>query len=274
MINKIDAVANEAEVKNFIRHHWSAKQGLTRDKELYKAIKKKTDSKNSAVTLAKELNDSATRYAAILSPSHSYWNSKGDEVKSCLGTFQLFNISQNRPLLLAITEKFADGDLKSSFSALQAVAVRNKMMGRTGSGSTEKVYSELAKKISDVEIDSYAGLKTSISKVMPTDSEFKEGFAQAKVSSPKISRYLLRILERVKTGEQFPEFVPNPNALEVDLEHILPKKHSENWDAFGGEDVRQDHVNRLGNHALLSVPLNSAADRGTFTSKLTPFFSV
>jgi hypothetical protein len=69
MTTVISEVASEPELKNFIRHYWTATHGMTRERELYDAIKKSINSKAKAVEFAKSLAKASTFYAGLSNPA-------------------------------------------------------------------------------------------------------------------------------------------------------------------------------------------------------------
>ena len=74
MITAITDVAGEPDVKGFIRQAWIANYGLTREKQLYDALKREVTDKAKAVAYAQLLARQAVTYAALGNPSHERWD--------------------------------------------------------------------------------------------------------------------------------------------------------------------------------------------------------
>ncbi|MGJ3560353.1 GmrSD restriction endonuclease domain-containing protein [Streptomyces sp. INA 01156] len=70
---------------------------------------------------------------------------------------------------------------------------------------------------------------------MPYDTNLREQFALATVgrSDSKLARYYLSALETTSRKESQPEFFPNSNPSQVNLEHIFPQNAKEaDWEDF------------------------------------------
>jgi len=68
MSNTITDVAEEPDIKVFIRQAWIATHGLTREKQLYDAIKRQVTNKQKAIEYIKGLGEDALVYAALRNP--------------------------------------------------------------------------------------------------------------------------------------------------------------------------------------------------------------
>src|SRR5262249_29385628 len=84
MSSTITDVAEEPDIKVFIRQAWISKHGLTREKQLYEAIKRQVTNKAKAIELVKSLANDALVYAALRNPSHDRWTDYGEGVIEAL----------------------------------------------------------------------------------------------------------------------------------------------------------------------------------------------
>lgn len=71
---------------------------------------------------------------------------------------------------------------------------------------------------------------------------------------------------KIKLGEAQPELVPNTNANEVNLEHVLPQNPSLYCGQIEAE-VADVYFNRLGNLALMKQKINSEIGNAGFDAK-------
>lgn len=102
---------------------------------------------------------------------------------------------------------------------------------------------------------------------MPTDKEFQSSFATRRITNGKLARYYLHALERAADGETQPELIPNQDAEEVNLEHILPKNpKASDWLAFD-QDEHKIWVHRLGNMVLLQKGTNDRIGNKPWSEK-------
>lgn len=262
----IEAAASEEEILQFIRYHWSSKYGLTREKELFDAIKRKTSNSNLVITYLSELENDVNFYLALLNPNHNYWNSYSDACRFYLKNLLDLQLFQNRPLLLSILKKFTKADVEKALKLIVSWSVRNLIVGISGSGTIEKEFSSQAKLISEGKIISAQELKNSVSNLIPTDEAFKKQFKIATVSKNYIARYYLSEIEKAyhTTSEQ----ETSKDTEKVNLEHILPEKPNleKDWNNFTEED-HKTYFKRIGNLTLLDKDLNSKQRNSSFKEK-------
>jgi hypothetical protein len=80
----------------------------------------------------------------------------------------------------------------------------------------------------------------------------------------------LGALERAARGDQHPEFVPNANEDEVNLEHVLPEAPGDKWKHLTAEQCRTLYK-RIGNFALMRAKENSTIGNAAFSQKKVVF---
>ena len=251
----------------FLRHFWSAKHGLTREKDLYRSIKSRVSTPANVMDFARELARDSFYYAAILSPEHEYWSDSTTIAHERIRTLGLLGLVQYRPMLLSALAHLQSKDVEDLLRLLISWNVRLLIVGGLGGGVMEGYYSELGRKISNGEVKSVAEIVRSAKEFIPTDAIFRERFASARVSKVSLARYYLRALERQAVGEPQPELITNTDPAELTLEHILPERIAdESWSEFTEED-RKAYSARLGNMILLSQRINSKIRSGPFDAK-------
>lgn len=252
---------------SFLRHYWSSRQGATRERELYKSIKETVQTENQAVDLAENLSKAARLYAAILSSDHEFWSDYASVTKGNLDSLGRLDLEQNRPLLLAALQFFSKPEIGKLLRSLVSWSVRGLIMGGVGGGVYERRYCAAAVKIRAGEIKTTTELLSELSPIVPSDDDFKKAFTFAKVTRGTLARYYLSALERQAMGTSEPELVPNEDADQVNLEHVLPKNAREaDWSQFT-PDERKSYVHRLGNMALLKKSENSRIGNKPFIIK-------
>ena len=260
-----EATAEDDIVVAFLRHYWSSVYGLTRERDLYKAVKKKITNPKQAADLAGKLHESAKRYAALSNTSHQLWNKYGATAQGHVATLNTLRMTQMRPLLLAILDHFKPAEAQRAFRYLVSCAVRLLMVGGRG-GSVESRYSEAAMNIRRKAIKDAAGVRQAMKTVYPADRQFRDAFAIATVSKEYLARYYLRALERAERNEKAPEFIPNANEEEVNLEQVLPQEPGNNWKHLTGDRCKELYK-RIGNFALMKSTENSTIGNASFDDK-------
>lgn len=256
----LDVSAENDIFVTFLRHHWSSMFGAVRERELYEKIKEEITTPAQAVRYAKELAQAAQLYAALQSPSHEYWLTRGftSTTKANIETLLKLELEQNRPLLLAVMAHFSKPELRKTLQALVRWSVRGLIVGGIGGGRTERAYCEAAMKVRSGAIKTTVKLLKELLPIVPDDKSFEDSFRRARQTKARISRYLLLALERQEQGETEAELVPNSNEDEVNLEHILPRNaEPKDWLDFAPEEIPV-WSQRIGNHCLLKKSENGA----------------
>lgn len=264
----IESALNEEEILQYIRYFWSSKNGLVREKELFKEIKNKITNKNQTITFLSNIERGVELYLAILNPDHPFWKDYPNDCMYSISELNELKLIQPRPLLMAILEIFSSkDDVSKALRLIVSWSVRNLITGVTGAGTLEREFSNQAKLINDGKIKNFTEFKESISRLIPTDEQFKSAFKIATVSKTYIARYYLRKLEEAYIGSE--ELRPLQDTEKVNLEHILPenpKDLSRDWPEFD-EVSHKTYVRRIGNLTLISTKLNEKAANGSFADK-------
>jgi uncharacterized protein with ParB-like and HNH nuclease domain len=250
----------------FLRHYWSSKHGYTREKELYSRIKQKVTSQKDAIDFGNELVEAARIYSALRNPSHEFWATYSTPTKANLDTLLMLDVTQSRPLLMAVMQQWQKGQITKALAHLVSWSVRLIVVGGAGSGSTEAAFSNAAVDVRSGKIKDAKALAATMKSVVPDDSRFE---AQFSVTSKKarLARYLLHALQRNKDGTHSPELISNADETQVNLEHILPRDQDpKEWPQFTAEQ-HASYFNRLGNLALLDAKENGALNAKNFKAK-------
>ena len=267
MIGTLEALENNEEITvTYIRHLWSSKYGLTREKDLYSEIKKHIRDKDQSLQFASELAENAKIYAAMLNPNHEFWTKYGPTARDHMATLNLLRMIQIRPLVISVLDKFSPDETKKALRLMVSWAVRFLIVGGLGGGTLESHYSQRAMEIRSKKIETASQLSAKLGDIVPTDARFKDEFLGASVSKSYLARYYLRVVEKQARGELEPELVPIDNSEIVNLEHVLPQTPSNLWKHISDED-KLLYTDRLGNLALLKNKINTDAGNDSFAFK-------
>lgn len=269
MTTIITEIASEPELRNFIRHHWVSRHGMTRERELYDAIKKVVKNKAAAVDFAKGLAKAAPLYAGLSNPGSDLWETYDAPVKQSIEVLDQLGVTQLRPLLLAIFSEFKPDQVTKALPMIVAWTVRFLICGSGGSGTLETAYAERAGDISAGKVASAQALWDAMKSIVPDDTTFKEKFATATVSNANLAKFYLRVLEQ-HTRDPDDETIVNPDQGKVNLEHIMPRNPQGAWKHID-PDAAVSMVKRIGNLTLLATRLNSRAANAGFNEKQLHF---
>jgi hypothetical protein len=268
MTGALDTVADADEdiVVDYVRHLWISQNGPTRTRELFDKIKHEVTTRQSAVDLSGQLAQNAVFYAALLNPAHDFWNPYGPSARKHIATLQNLGMKQLRPVLLAGLKKFQQAEVGPFLLMLVCWAVRFLVTGGAGSGVLEGHYGRSAQQIHGNHIVNISALASAMIAVVPPDQAFRSAFSTVRVSKAHLARYYLRALQLKADGEQEPQYVPNDDASDINLEHILPQAPSAEWAGLDA-DTSRANTNRMGNLVLLQSGPNRLAGNSGYTTK-------
>jgi len=265
MVSALESASDDPLTVSYIRHFTMAKYGLVREKDLFSLLKTKITSKRASLRFSTELADTVRIYTALLNTDHEYWNDYSNDVRYSVATFNLLGMTQIRPLLLAILNKFPAKKVSEAFKKLVAASVRYQMVGGIGGGTLERVYSDTARAVAEEKIATPAEVIKAF-KGVPSDSAFQSAFSIASVSKQKIARYYLRELEIELAGDDA-ETIPDHDTDKVNLEHVLPTNPDPVWGNHFNDDEMRSYQKRLGNLAILASKINSTIGNACFQEK-------
>jgi len=251
----VSRLGGDAIVKRFIHHFWASKNGLVRERELYKHIRRSIRNERQALDFTVELARSADNYAAILDADSPVWSRVGTRGRECVSDLKLLKMEQYKPLLLSCLDTFdpeKPNELKKILELLVIWSVRFQATQELGSSEIERFYPEAAQAVREEKIDIAAKLAKRFGGQVPADGVFRARFKTLTVENRQLARYYLRKLEnraRVESGSR--EHVMIADEDIVSLEHILPQGADlMEWPEFD-EDEFKANLNRLGNLTLL-----------------------
>lgn len=259
----LKAFGYEKDFTVFLRHYWSSRYEVAREKELYRRVKRRITSAATVLDFANDLAKNSYFYTALVTPEHEYWSSASEITRERLRTLAVLGLEQYRPMLLAALAHFEVKDVETVVAMLEAWNVRLVIVGGLGGGVMEARYAELGRAIRDGEIKNVKELSARAQQFVPSDIEFGSQFAVATVSKVALARYYLNKLEVASHGKTQAEKVPSPL---LTLEHVLAERPLSNWPQFSDEE-RALYTRRLGNMTLLTHKVNSDLKSAPFTEK-------
>ncbi len=263
---RITGLLGSESFPEFLRVFWNSRNKLVRKTELFKTIRKRISARDQAFELLRDLDQAAAVYAALRDPQDATWNR--DE-KQALDQLLLFNVRQPLAMLMACQRRYFDQDRAAFTKILKAIAVvsfRYNVICNLQTHDQERLYSEIAWKLSSAAIASPAEVIASLSEVYPEDNQFKAAFAEKEFRTTnsrnkKVVRYILFEIERQRSGQDF-DF----ESATYNLEHILPEHPSECWD-FVDESKQERLIYRIGNMTPLETSRNRDVGNGGYAAK-------
>ena len=265
MQGALGTIEDEDLTIRFLRHALTMKEGLVRENEVHEVVQRMTKGPQAVMKLADELTTMAVTYVAIYNADHEKWNAQF-ATRKAVEVLNLVDVKPMRPLILAIAEKISKNEISQTMALCVSAAVRLIIAGKTRTGKVEKGFADAAKKTYSEEVKVADELRNELLKFTPSNTEFLQAFATARVSNRKLARYYLRSLEAAADSVIQPWYIPNDNSSEINLEHVLPEKTEGNWPQFS-EEERGQYWKRIGNLCLLKSRDNSTLKSSPYSDK-------
>jgi hypothetical protein len=254
----------------FLRIFWNSRNRLVRKSDLFKTIRRRIATRDSAFELLRDLDHSAAVYAALRDPQDPSW--KGDE-KVALAQLILFNVRQPLAMLLSCHTRFHETDRADITRIMKAVAIvsfRYNVICNLQTHEQERLYNDIAWKISSGSYTRPSEVISALRDVYPDDTRFKAAFAEKELRTTnsrnkKVVRYILFEIEKQRSGQDF-DF----ESATYNLEHILPEHPSEDWSYI--EESKQDRlIYRIGNMTPLETSRNRDLGNADYSTKRQVF---
>jgi hypothetical protein len=250
----------------YLRHLWITKHGHTVEKELSTKIRANVTSPSLAANFVDEASKAAMDYIALTDPSHPKWNTYKSSTREYLNTIiRHLKVTQIRPLLFAIAMHFSAEETTKAFRYALSISVRFLVYGGRG-GFLDEHYAAKAQDIGTGKITKARELRDAMTTIVPTDKQFEDAFASARVSKGYLARYYLRAIDKTMSDHPDPEFVANEDYDATNLEHIIPLNPGDNWTLTSEEATSIQTL--LGNLTLLNAKKNVAIGNGSFDEKV------
>lgn len=237
---------------DFLRVYWNSKYKLSRHSELFKTVKNNVKDRAGVFDLIKGLESDLDNYLALISPELSDFS---ESDKNNLALLRMFRVRQPYPLLLSAKREFKQKEFSSLLRAIVVITFRYNTIGSYSPTDQEKVYCEVAEKISSKEIIDLNDVWSYLKPIYIDDDRFYFDFSSKSINtsdsrSRKLVRYILCAIEKKISGTSL-DFTSDS----LNIEHILPQNAPDGWNGFTSEAC-MEMVYRLGNMVLLQPSKN------------------
>jgi uncharacterized protein with ParB-like and HNH nuclease domain len=278
--DKLESELIRRSIPDYLRHFWIAKKAdsrnlIVREKHLYRLIVQDVkDNQAAALALLRDLATTATEYVKI--SDYNLWPDDDAYDKSfeeSINDLQLFRVTQCNPLLLnAIQILGTPKEIVKVFRTAANFSFRYFIIGNQSPGNLERQTNNIAFGIRAGTLANARDVADAFRAINP-DPAFRNDFSLASLSKArtKIARYTLAKLNNHlwrNAGRQGGEQVVNPDAKQVNLEHVLPQSVPSTWKSHFTKGVNPlDYVSRIGNLTLLTKKVNSEVGDASFLDK-------
>lgn len=248
--NKIVGILGNEKFSDYLRYFWNSYNKTARKAELFKAIRKKIQSREDAFVLLNDLHSSVDFYVALNDGQDEMWSSYTKEFQNDLDILNIFDLKLHIPLLLAV-KKHLSIYLPNVVKWLKIITFRYNIICEKQTNEQEHIYNDIAVKISNGVITTKLDLKNALNILYPPDEVFETSFLLRAIDinnsrRKKIVRYILCMIENYKFSQTY-DF----HSDSISIEHIFPEHPDSNWPEFQN-DAEAESVYKLGNYTLLT----------------------
>lgn len=249
----------------YLRHFWVTRHGPTKERELAASIRTETTGQAQTMQFLMDSSRAVQTYLALGSSGHPRWATYSSSVRQNIDTIAIhLQVEQIRPLLFAVALHFSPDEAEKAFRLFVSWSVRFLVAGGRG-GMLDQQYSLRAQEVGTGKVTKARELRDAMKQYVPSDKEFEDAFASARVSRPHLARYYLRAIEKTAVADPHPEYVANTDVQDVTLEHIVPINPSDDWGI--DEETARAAQKMLGNMVLIRSSDNVLMGNGAYPAK-------
>lgn len=250
----------------FVRHEYMSRHGRVTTRKLYRSLQDDLQENPGAKPYVQRLKLAQETYLAFRDPDNPFWKDVKVDVRDALIAYRRFGFESSYPVLLAA---FREWDKTKAARLLVKIAkwsVRAQFVGRLGTGTAEESFASAASAISDGRAKNQTDVKAILSRLVPTDTEFKIAFTSSGKLTLNRAKYVLAMLEKASDAKAHkPERALDWTSTAVTIEHILPQSSG------GTNDALQVKIDEIGNLALLEKRLNHQLGSKAFEEKIEAY---
>lgn len=247
---------NSDRITRFIRTYWASKKRIVPESKLYREVSAEIDDINAADALLSDLDKLVDLYTVLESPitpkaHYDFFDNKN--ITNDIDILSRLNVKLYYPVVMAMYHaKYSESDILKAVNKIISVFIRHRTIINDGTNKLETGFSDVARKIWNLELSSIDQINHEIDvKLLPTDEAVKASFTVLK-----------------KLGAQ-------RGPKKWTLVYLLSELYSVEYDdftdgayikAFGDDDYRpvqistddslDDHKNFIGNWVILEKSLS------------------
>ena len=249
-------------ISPFLKHYWNSKYKPITEKEVYKALKRKINTKDKVLNFLNDLFKEAEVYNGFINPEFVYWEDK--ELVSLLNEILILGVSQCYPLLLSAKAKLNDIEFKKIIFLCISISFRYSTVCNLHNNLLERLYSDIANKLRKEEIKNSKEVKNFLKNIWPKDEIYNEMFSNMTFKTSKVPKYIFKkINDSLDYGKEI------VSSDDISLEHIIPKNPSiESIKLLKRDKINyKEKINQLSNMTILSEEYNRKSSNRLFKDK-------
>lgn len=267
---------DEKALLSFIKYHYISQRGPVSTRNLYKHLQEYLEGKSSkSINYQRELVKYLDYYEALLSSDHKFWSNISDDVSDEVMAHRRFNIRITFSMFMAAMGKWKTKEFCKLIKFGTNWAIRATVVGTIGGGTAEKVFGELAKKISTGELKNVEEVRKEIQStpLLPTDTHFVDSIVLVDDQNLTRVKYYLAMIEKqycLEIGES-PEKLPSWHSKNISVEHIIAKSSHVQVSEDGTGTLVSELQHSISNLTLLERGVNNDLDDLDFAKKVNSY---
>ena len=254
--NKPDAMVK------FVRHEFMSRKGKITTRKLYRAIQEDLRENPGAKSYVQRLKLAQQTYLALSDADSAFWADARVDVRDAIIAYRRFGFERSYPVLLAAFREWDKEKASRLLIKLAKWSVRAQFDGKIGAGTSEEAFASAAAGIASSKIKNQTEVRGILTKLIPTDPEFRIAFTSYGKLTTHRAKYVLVMLEKaaeLKDGK--PERSLDWTSTSVTIEHVLPQSKG------NGDDDIEVKIQEIGNLALLEKKLNHQLGSKDFSER-------
>jgi hypothetical protein len=254
----------------FLRHLWLSEYHFVRERDLYRSLREKVNSRIAARQFVDRLRKAADLYSALLNVDSPYWTDGSEEARKALHTLRLFRVAQFRPLALAVMEGADSSEVAKMLRIVSTITFRYTIISGYNANELERVYSAAALAVRKGGRRNPKFIFEQLKSVYVDDRRFQDAFQSASFSRAELARYVLSELNSQMESDK----AVSIDEDKISLEHVLPKNPGQAWKGALPRDAEpSDWIEAIGNLTLLEKAVNRGLANKDFATKKTKGYS-
>ena len=248
---------NSVRADEFLKAWWTSRHGRIQTAQLFTHFKESVCTAADVSQTANDMLRASEHYAALEIADDQLWASYSDNARSHLRALKVFGGAQTHPVILAALAKWNNKkEVERLLRFLEVLIVRYQLIGGGRTGRLEIGCAKLAEAVFMGHANTTRRAISTISELLPSDTEFRNKFELAEEKGPFKTKFLLTRLEsqaRSAQGlSQLGQELDPKTSLTV--EHILPRNPGNCWkDVIAMHPAfAEEYTYRLGNVCLLT----------------------
>ncbi len=249
-------------INRFLRHMWVSKYGDLKNIDLFTALKQHIEkNKISSVDFARTCSEECVRYVELLKADEKDLVSAARYVKALVDDL---GFDSALPLLLSVYSCLSLTDLEKVAKWLLVFVTRFAIIAKLNPADMETVLFTLAREARTQAADptKAAGLlphiKSTLEKNAPENKLIETNVPKVELEPEQADYVLRRIADRMQSATK------EVGLKEANLEHIFPKKPSDEWT---NKDELKPYLWYLGNLTMLGERLNKGVANKGYAAK-------